>query len=89
MKQLVIAERVCLTGHIISMVFGLVGILLVVPHPEIILNLADIGQTAMQWSMAGGGVVYMILGASAVSLYAYRTLGLRLWPVSYTHLTLP
>ncbi|WP_026735094.1 gamma-carotene 1'-hydroxylase CruF [Fischerella sp. PCC 9605] len=79
MKQLVIAERVCLTGHIISMVFGLVGILLVVPHPEIILNLADIGQTAMQWSMAGGGVVYMILGAAAVSLYAYRILGLRLW----------
>ncbi len=79
MKQLVIAERVCLIGHIVSMVFGLVGILLVVPHAEIILNLAEVGQTAMQWSMAGGGVVYMILGAAAVSLYAYRTLGLGLW----------
>ncbi|TBR59551.1 carotenoid biosynthesis protein [Mastigocladus laminosus UU774] len=79
MKQLVIAERVCLIGHIVSMVFGLVGILLVVPHAEIILNLAEFGQTAMQWSMAGGGVVYMILGAAAVSLYAYRTLGLGLW----------
>ncbi|PMB18477.1 gamma-carotene 1'-hydroxylase CruF [Fischerella thermalis] len=79
MKQLVIAERVCLIGHIVSMVFGLVGILLVVPHAEIILNLAEIGQTAMQWSLAGGGVVYMILGAAAVSLYAYRTLGLGLW----------
>jgi putative membrane protein len=30
----------------------------------------------MQWSMAGGGVVYMILGAAAVFLYALRTLGL-------------
>ncbi|MGJ5676607.1 MAG: gamma-carotene 1'-hydroxylase CruF [Nostochopsis sp.] len=79
MRQLVIAERVCLIGHIVSMVFGLVGILLVVPHAEIILNLAEVGQTAMQWSMAGGGVVYMILGAAAVSLYAYRTLGLGLW----------
>ncbi|KOP23228.1 hypothetical protein AMR41_27015 [Hapalosiphon sp. MRB220] len=79
MKQLVIAERVCLIGHIVSMVFGLVGILLVVPHAEIILNFAEVGQTAMQWSMAGGGVVYMILGAAAVSLYAYRTLGLGLW----------
>ncbi|MFB2767773.1 gamma-carotene 1'-hydroxylase CruF [Pelatocladus sp. BLCC-F211] len=79
MRQLVIAERVCLIGHIVSMVFGLVGILLVVPHAEIILNLAEVGQTAMQWSMAGGGVIYMILGAAAVSLYAYRTLGLGLW----------
>ncbi|BAY22713.1 hypothetical protein NIES2100_24760 [Calothrix sp. NIES-2100] len=76
MKQLVIAERVCLIGHIVSMVFGLVGILLVVPNAEIIMNLTEVGQTAMQWSMAGGGVVYMILGAAAVFLYAYRTLGL-------------
>jgi uncharacterized membrane protein len=30
----------------------------------------------MQWSMAGGGVVYMILGAATVFLYALRTLGL-------------
>ncbi len=76
MKQLVIAERVCLIGHIVSMVFGLVGILLVVPNAEVILNLSEVGQTAMQWSMAGGGVVYMILGAAAVFLYGLRTLGL-------------
>ncbi|MDZ8053692.1 MAG: gamma-carotene 1'-hydroxylase CruF [Aulosira sp. ZfuVER01] len=76
MRQLVIVERVCLIGHIVSMVFGLVGILLVVPNAEVIMNLTEVGQTAMQWSMAGGGVVYMILGAAAVFLYAYRTLGL-------------
>jgi uncharacterized membrane protein len=76
MKQLVIAERVCLIGHIVSMVFGLVGILLVVPNAEVLFHLSEIGQTAMQWSMAGGGVVYMILGAAAVFLYALRTLGL-------------
>lgn len=76
MKQLVIAERISLIGHIVSMVFGLVGILLVVPNAEVILHLSEVGQTAMQWSMAGGGVVYMILGAAAVFLYALRTLGL-------------
>ncbi|MCC5637733.1 carotenoid biosynthesis protein [Nostoc sp. CHAB 5844] len=75
MKQLVVAERVSLIGHIVSMVFGLVGILLVVPNAEVILHLSEVGQTAMQWSMAGGGVVYMILGAAAVFLYASRTLG--------------
>ncbi|MCF4969303.1 gamma-carotene 1'-hydroxylase CruF [Nostoc sp. CMAA1605] len=76
MKQLVVFERVSLIGHIVSMVFGLVGILLVIPNAEVILHLSEIGQTAMQWSMAGGGVVYMILGAAAVFLYALRTLGL-------------
>ncbi len=75
-KQLVIVERVSLIGHIVSMVFGLVGILLVIPNAEVILHLSEIGQTAMQWSMAGGGVVYMILGAAAVFLYGLRTLGL-------------
>jgi len=75
MKQLIVAERVSLIGHIVSMVFGLVGILLVVPNAEVILHLSEVGQTAMQWSMAGGGVVYMILGAAAVLLYASRTLG--------------
>lgn len=76
MKQLVVAERVCLIGHIVSMVFGLVGILLVVPNAEVMFHLSEVGQTAMQWSMAGGGVVYMILGAAAVFLYASRTLGI-------------
>lgn len=80
MRQLVIFERVCLIGHIVSMVFGLVGILVVIPNAELIfeevLNLSEVGQTAMQWSMAGGGVAYMILGAVGVFLYAVRNLGL-------------
>lgn len=76
MKQLVKAERFCLIGHIVSMAFGLAGLLLVVPHAEVILNLGETGQTVMQWSMAGGGVVYMILGTAAVAIYGYRQLGL-------------
>lgn len=77
MKQLVRAERFCLIGHIVSMAFGLAGLLLVVPHAEVILSLAEVGQTAMQWSMAGGGVMYMVLGTASVAIYAYRQLGLR------------
>ncbi len=76
MRQFVIAERVSLIGHIVSTVFGLVGILLVVPNAQVIFNLSKVGQTAIQWSMAGGGVVYMILGAAGVFLYAMRILGL-------------
>jgi uncharacterized membrane protein len=79
MKQLVIAERVCLTGHILAKAFGLAGILLVLPHAEKILNLGEIGQTAMQLSMANGGVVDIILGTVAVSIFAFRTLGWQTW----------
>jgi putative membrane protein len=79
MRQLVIAERVCLTGHILAKAFGLVGILLVIPHAEIILNLGGVGQSAMQMSLADGGVVDIILGTIAVSIYASRVLGWRNW----------
>lgn len=76
MKQLVITERSCLVGHILSKVFGLAGLLLVVPHAEVILSLAAVGPTAMQWSLAGGGVTDILLGTVAVFIYAYRMLGL-------------
>jgi uncharacterized membrane protein len=68
-------ERAFLVGHIISMAFGLAGLLLVLPNTDFINALPDIGKTAFAWSMAGGGVVYMLLGMSAVSVYAYRQLG--------------
>lgn len=79
MRQLVIAECVCLIGHILAKAFGLVGILLVIPHAETILNLGGVGKKAMQLSMADGGVVDIILGTIAVSIYAYRMLGWRTW----------
>lgn len=70
------AERICLVGHLVSMAFGLAGLLLVMPHPEF-LNYVPAGQTLFRWSMAGGGVFYILLGTIAVALYAYRTIGLR------------
>jgi len=79
MKQLIKIERFLLIGHIGAMAFGLAGLLLVLPHPEWILSLPPQGKTLFQWSMAGGGVVYIILGAAAVAIYAYRTLGLWQW----------
>lgn len=79
MKQLVSAERFCLSGHILAKVFGLAGLLLVVPHPEVVLNLGAVGQKAFQISMAGGGVFDILLGIAAVSIYAYRQLGFKPW----------
>ena len=79
MKQLVTVERFCLIGHVLSLVFGLAGLLLVLPNPGFIAALPPIGQTAFGLSMSGGGVVYIVLGAIATAIFAYRTLGLRNW----------
>ncbi|PZO45207.1 MAG: carotenoid biosynthesis protein [Leptolyngbya sp.] len=75
MRNLLAIERFCLYGHVVAMVFGLAGLLWVVPHPGI-LEYLPAGQTMFRWSMAGGGVGYILLGTMAMALYAYRTLGL-------------
>jgi putative membrane protein len=76
MKKLAIAESICLIAHIASMAFGLAGLLVVLPNPELIINLSPVGQNIFQWSMAGGGVVYILFGAAALTLYAQRTIGI-------------
>jgi len=76
MKRLDIAQRICFSIHIASLLFGLAGLLIVLPNTDFIMSLPEIGQRAFQWSMAGGGAVYMVSGAIAVAIYAYRSLGL-------------
>jgi uncharacterized membrane protein len=75
MEKLIRVEQALLLGHILSMGFGLAGILLVLPNPDLIATLPDIAKTALPLSMENGGVVYMLLGTAAVAIYAYRTLG--------------
>ena len=78
-KKTVTSENGFLLGHILSMVFGLAGILLVLPNAEFIIHLTQFGQTALAWSMAGGGALYILLGTIAVSIYAYRVWGAWHW----------
>ena len=81
MKQLHNAERFLLIGHILSMVFGLAGIILVVPNVQFQAKLSQFewGPTIFSLSMANGGVMYMLLGTIAVALYAHRTMGKWHW----------
>lgn len=76
MRNLLTIERFCLYGHLVAMAFGLAGLLWVVPHPEI-LRYVPAGQQLFRWSMAGGGVGYILLGTVAMALYGYRRLGLK------------
>src|SRR5919199_78568 len=71
MKQLVNLERFFLVGHIFAMVFGLAGLLIVLPNPEMIADLGTLGQKTFAWSMSGGGVVNILLGTAAVAMYGY------------------
>jgi uncharacterized membrane protein len=77
MKRLVLFQWFFLIAHIVAMVFGLAGLILVLPHPEFIATLPSVGQTLFQLSMTGGGVIYIILGALTVFLHGYLSLGLR------------
>ena len=81
MKQLLGIERSLLFGHVITMAFGLAGIILVLPNAEFIARLTEFewGTTIFSWSMSGGGVSYMLLGTGAIAIYAYRTLGKWHW----------
>jgi uncharacterized membrane protein len=76
MQRLVFFQWFCLIAHIAAMMFGLAGLILVLPHPEFIVSLPSFGQWLFQFSMAGGGVGYILLGAIAVAIHGYRTLGL-------------
>ncbi|MBE9031153.1 carotenoid biosynthesis protein [filamentous cyanobacterium LEGE 11480] len=79
MQRILTAERGSLIGHAVSLLFGLAGLLLVLPNPEFIAALPSIGQQAFGFSMANGGVVYILLGAITMSLYAWQHLGQKRW----------
>ncbi|MDX2243758.1 MAG: carotenoid biosynthesis protein [Leptolyngbyaceae cyanobacterium bins.302] len=79
MKRLVVVERACLISHCLSLFFGLAGLLLVLPNPAVVAALPPFGQQVFGWSMAGGGVAYILLGAITVAIFAYRTVGWRNW----------
>ena len=71
-KKTLSAENGFLLGHILSMAFVLAGILLVLPNAEFIIHLTEFGQTALAWSMAGGGALYILLGTIA-TLVSFST----------------
>lgn len=75
MKRLEIVQWVCLAAHLVSLVFGLAGLVIVLPHPELVADLPPLGQRLFQLSMAGGGMVYILLGAIAVAIWGYRVMG--------------
>ncbi|GAB4214650.1 MAG: carotenoid biosynthesis protein [Synechococcales cyanobacterium] len=70
-------ERYALSIHIGSLFFGLAGLLIFVPHGELVAALPEVGQQLFSISMGNGGVVYMVFGMVAAMLFGRRLLGWR------------
>jgi len=66
-----------LLAHIASLLFGLMGLLIVLPNTEFIESLSPLGMQIFAFGMQSGGAVYMIFGAIAAFLYGKQQLGLK------------
>jgi putative membrane protein len=75
MKQFSFLQWSFLMAHVGAMTFGLAGLVLVLPHPEFVLSLPEVGQRLFAFSMQGGGMVYILLGAFTMGIYGYSVLG--------------
>lgn len=62
-------------GHLLAMVFGLFGLLFVLPNTEFIASLSPLGMEIFSFGMQGGGALYMIMGAIALTSYGVQTIG--------------
>ncbi|AFY71586.1 protein of unknown function DUF422 [Thalassoporum mexicanum PCC 7367] len=77
MRRFVFWQWATLIMHMAAMLFGLAGLLLVLPNAEFISNLPEFGMNLFAWGMVGGGAVFMILGAIAAFMYGIGTIGIK------------
>jgi putative membrane protein len=59
------------------MVFGLFGLIFVLPNTSFIESLSEAGLQIFSWGMQNGGASYMIFGAIAAFLYGKQMIGLK------------
>lgn len=77
MRRAIPAQWINLGMHLVSMVFGLFGLIFVLPNTEFIESLSEAGLQVFSWGMQNGGASYMIFGAIAAFLYGKQTIGLK------------
>ena len=77
MRRAISAHWLNLGMHLASMVFGLFGLIFVLPNTAFIESLSEAGLQVFSWGMQNGGASYMIFGAIAAFLYGKETIGLK------------
>ncbi len=68
--------RVLLVGHATVLIFGLAGMLIALPHPEL-WSASSLGQQAFAFGLQYAGPLHMLLGAAAMLAFGAATLGWR------------
>jgi uncharacterized membrane protein len=68
--------RALLLGHATALVFGLAGMLIALPHPEL-WSASPLGQQAFAFGMQYAGPLHMVLGAAAMLAFGGAVLGWR------------
>ncbi|MDX2256402.1 MAG: carotenoid biosynthesis protein [Pseudanabaenaceae cyanobacterium bins.39] len=77
MRRAISAHWLNLGMHLASMVFGLFGLIFVLPNTSFIESLSEAGLQVFSWGMQNGGASYMIFGAIAAFLYGKQMIGLK------------
>lgn len=67
---------ILLVGHATALLFGLGGMLIALPHPEL-WSSSPLGQQAFLFGMQYAGPLHMVLGAAAMLAFGGATLGWR------------
>ncbi len=77
MQFLTVSKHSLVTIHVLSMLFGLYGLVILPRSPEFMNNLPEIGQQIYSFGMSSGGVAYIFLGALALMIHGVQVLGIR------------
>lgn len=77
MRRAISAQWFNLGMHLVSMLFGLFGLVFVLPNSSFIESLSEVGLQVFSWGMQNGGASYMIFGAIAAFLYGNKTIGFK------------
>ena len=65
-----------LVGHLIALAFGLMGLLIAIPNPDLWVD-STYGPRAYEFGMKYGGATHIIFGAAAMFVYGVAVIGLR------------
>ncbi len=71
-----------LAGHVMALVFGLGGLLIALPNPELWADSAT-GREVYDFGMTYAGSLHIVLGAAAMFAYGIAAIGLRMTAIFF------
>ena len=68
--------KACLVGHLMALMFGLAGMLIAIPNPELWSD-SSVGPRVYEFGMTYAGSLHIILGAAAMFAWGIAAIGVR------------